>query len=198
MRLIVGLGNPEAKYRDTPHNAGFWVCDRFAERHRITSESRKFGGLFRRGRIGKEDVGVLKPQTYMNLSGESVAEALRYLPVEAEDMILVFDDMDLPVGRVRIRPHGGHGGHQGILSVIEQLGTREFARLRVGVGRPPEGRSATGHVLSKLRDQDRDPFFETIDLAVEALEVILEKGVDEAMNRYNGPPAFAREEEERE
>ena len=107
MRLIVGLGNPGAKYRDTPHNAGFQVCDRFADRHHLADESRKFQGLFRRGRIGDEDIGVLKPLTYMNLSGESVGEAVRYLPLEGADVILVWDELDLPQGKIRVRQGGG-------------------------------------------------------------------------------------------
>ncbi len=195
MRLIVGLGNPGARYRGTPHNAGFLVCDRLAERHRLEDETRKFQGLFRRGRIEGEDIAVLKPQTYMNLSGDSVAEALRYLPLESEDVVLVWDEIDLPQGKIRIRKDGGHGGHNGARSVIGRLGTREFPRVRVGVGRPPAGpRNPTGHLLSKVRPDDRDRFAETLDLAVEALEVLLGQGVDEAMNRYNGRPAIGEEE----
>lgn len=196
MRLIVGLGNPGTKYRDTPHNAGFQVCDRFAERHQLGSETRKFRGWFRRGRVGAEDVGVLKPETYMNLSGEAVARAVRYLPLEGRDVILVFDDMDLRAGQIRIRPGGGHGGHKGIRSVIEQLGVRDFPRVRVGVGRPPTGRDATGHLLVRVRPEERDRFSQTVDLAVEALDVILEKGVHEAMNRYNGRPVLGEEGED--
>lgn len=200
MRLIVGLGNPGAKYRETPHNTGFRVCGQLADRHELSSEVRKFQGRFRRGRIAGVDVGVLKPETYMNLSGDSVAEALRYLPVEAEDIILVVDDMDLPCGKLRIRPDGGHGGHNGIRSVIERLGTREFTRVRVGVGRPPEGRAPTGHLLARVREDDRERLEASVQRAVGALEVILDKGVDEAMNRYNGHPSQgpkeAQEDEE--
>ncbi len=194
MRLIVGLGNPGARYRETPHNAGFQVCDRLAARHGLGDETRKFEGLFRRGRIQGEDVGVLKPQTYMNLSGGPVADAVRYLPLEPEDVILVFDEIDLPEGKVRIRKDGGHGGHNGTRSVIEQLGTRDFPRIRIGVGRPERQRDPTGHLLSKLRADQRERFSQTIDLAVEALEVLLQEGVDEAMNRYNGRPAIGEEE----
>ena len=136
MRLIVGLGNPGGKYRDTPHNAGFLVCDRFAERHHMAGESSKFQGRFRRGRVRQQDIAVLKPETYMNLSGQAVSEAVRYLPLTAEDIVLVFDDIDLPQGCIRIRPHGGSGGHLGVASVIEQLGSGDFPRVRVGVGRP--------------------------------------------------------------
>ena len=199
MRLIVGLGNPGSRYRGTPHNAGFLACDRLADRYGLGGESRKFQGLFRRGRIRGEDVAVLKPQTYMNRSGDTVAEAVRYLPLEGEDVILVFDEIDLPEGKIRVRKDGGHGGHNGVRSVIERLGTRSFARIRVGVGRPAGRRDPSGHLLSKLRPDERDRFAQTVDLAVEALEVLLAEGVDEAMNRYNGRPAIGTEEtEERE
>ncbi len=196
MRLIVGLGNPGARFRDTPHNAGFRVCDEFAERHHLGDEVRKFEGLLRRGHALSQDVGVLKPLTYMNLSGKSVADAIRYLPAEGRDLIVVFDDMDLPAGRLRIRPDGGHGGHGGVRSLIEALGMRDFPRIRVGVGRPPEGRDPTGHLLSRVPYDERAGFQDSIERAVAALEVILEHGVDEAMNRYNGPPLAGNDEEE--
>jgi len=139
---------------------------------------------------------LLKPETYMNLSGESVVEAVRYLPLEGEDIILVLDDMDLERGRIRIRPRGGSGGHNGLRSVIEQLGTREFPRIRVGVGRPLTSRGATHHLLGKIGEQDQSVFEATLDLAVRALETILEQGVAAAMNRFNGVPIAGPEQEE--
>ena len=159
-------------------------------------ESKRFRGRFLRGRVGSKDVALLKPETYMNLSGESVAEAVRYLPLEGEDVIVVFDDMDLPGGSIRIRPHGGSGGHNGIRSVIEHLGTSGFARLRVGVGRPPREGGAVGHLLGKLGSGERKVFCDTVDLAVRALDTVLEAGIDEAMNRYNGISAIGSGEEE--
>ncbi len=196
MRLIVGLGNPGTRYRGTPHNAGFLVCDRFAERHQLAGEGRKFQGRFRRGRVRGEDIGLLKPETYMNLSGEAVREAVRYLPLEGEDIILVFDDIDLPQGSVRIRPDGGSGGHLGVESVIADLGTENFPRVRVGVGRPQSRRGAAKHVLAPVASEKRERFSQTIDRAVEALDTILENGIDEAMNQYNGLPPAGQEEEE--
>ena len=196
MRLIVGLGNPGRRYRDTPHNAGFLVCDRFAEIHHIGEESRKFQGRFRRGRFGSEDVALLKPETYMNLSGESVAEAVRYLPIESSDIILVFDDMDLPGGRIRVRPRGGSGGHHGIQSTIDHLGSQDFPRVRIGVGRPSQRRWNVGHLLGKVRRDDRKLFSDTIDLAVQALETILDEGTEEAMNRFNGVSLIGADEPE--
>ncbi len=195
MHLFVGLGNPGRRYRETPHNAGFLVCDRYADRNQLGGEAGKFQGRFRRGRVGAADVGVLKPETYMNLSGDAVAEALRYLPLEPEEIVLVFDDMDLPLGKLRLRKAGGHGGHKGVQSVIERLGTRDFARLRVGVGRPPRGKGATGHLLSRVRREARKRFSETVDLAVEALEMVVGEGFEAAMNRYNRMPPLGEGEE---
>ncbi len=177
MHLFVGLGNPGRRYRDTPHNAGFVVCDRYAARNNLGDEVRRFEGRFRRGRVGSADVAV------------------RYLPVEPEEIVLIFDDMDLPLGKLRLRKSGGHGGHNGVRSVIERLGTQDFARLRVGVGRPPTGRGATGHLLSKVRREGRKRFSQTVDLAVEALEVVVDEGFEAAMNRYNGMPALGQEGE---
>jgi PTH1 family peptidyl-tRNA hydrolase len=188
MRLIVGLGNPGKRYARTLHNAGFLVCDRFAERNRLGAETHKFRGAFRRGRVGGQDVGVLKPQTYMNLSGEAVAEALRYLPVEPQDLIAVYDDMDLPAGRLRLRKAGGHGGHNGMRSLIEHAGTTDFPRLRVGIGRPEPGRDATGHVLARPAPDDAAVFARAVERAAEALEAIVVEGIEAAMNRYNKAP----------
>ncbi|MBW2281724.1 MAG: aminoacyl-tRNA hydrolase [Deltaproteobacteria bacterium] len=196
MRLIVGLGNPGARYKDTPHNAGFQACDRFAERHRLGRSATKFQGVFWRGRAHNEDIGVLKPQTYMNLSGQSLAEALRYLPAEAKDVIVVFDDMDTPAGRLRIRKQGGHGGHNGLRSVTEHLGSGNFPRIRIGVGRPPGQRDATSHLLNRVRKSERERFSETVDLAVDALDAILTKGIDLAMNHYNSVVIASEEDEE--
>ena len=193
MHLFVGLGNPGRRYRDTLHNAGALVCERFAARNRLGDELRKFQSRFRRGSVGDADVAVLEPQTYMNLSGDAVAEAVRYLPVEPEEIVLVWDDMDLPLGKLRLRKAGGHGGHNGVRSVIERLGTRDFARLRVGVGRPPHGRG--GHLLSKARRVERKRLSETVELAAEALEMIVQEGFEAAMNRYNVLPAPGEEGE---
>lgn len=185
MHLVVGLGNPGPRYAETPHNAGFVVCERFAARHRFPAPSTKFAGRFTRGRAFGHDVGVLQPQTYMNLSGDSVAQALRYLPVEPHELVVVFDEMDIPSGRLRLRKAGGHGGHNGLRSIIERLGSQDFPRIRVGIGRPPQGRDPTGHLLSKVHADERERYSATIDLAVDALDCFLEKGFEAAMNRFN-------------
>jgi PTH1 family peptidyl-tRNA hydrolase len=186
MRLLVGLGNPGSQYAETPHNAGFVVADRFAAKHRMPAFAKKYEGLFTRAQVLGHDLGVLKPQTYMNLSGESVAAALRYLPVEPPDVIVVFDEMDIPSGKLRLRKSGGHGGHNGLRSIIEALGSQDFPRIRVGVGRPSAGREPTGHLLGKLPADERARLSATIDLAVEALETALTDGFEIAMSRFNG------------
>lgn len=188
MLLFVGLGNPGPRYAETPHNAGFAVCDRLALKHRFPPPTGKFQGSFTRGKLSGHDVGVLKPQTFMNLSGQSVAAALRYLPVEPADLVIVFDEMDIPGGKLRLRLSGGHGGHNGLRSIIEQIGFSDFPRIRVGIGRPPAGREPTGHLLSKVHADDRERYSATIDLAVEALETVASEGFEAAMNRFNGLP----------
>jgi PTH1 family peptidyl-tRNA hydrolase len=185
MLLYVGLGNPGPRYAETPHNAGFVVCDRFAAKHGFGAMGAKFKGEFVRGRALGADVGLLKPRTFMNLSGESVAEALRYLPVEPANIVVVFDEMDIPSGKLRLRLKGGHGGHNGLRSIIECIGSSDFPRIRVGIGRPPEGREPTGHLLSKVASSERERFSATVDLAVEALEVVIGQGFEAAMNRFN-------------
>jgi PTH1 family peptidyl-tRNA hydrolase len=189
MQLFVGLGNPGPRYAETPHNAGFVVCDRFAARHRLPAPVAKYEGLFTRGKALGHDVGLLKPQTFMNLSGDSVAQALRYLPVEPPDLIVIFDEMDIPSGRLRLRKSGGHGGHNGLRSIIERLGRQDFPRIRVGIGRPPAGHEPTGHLLNKVRAEERERFDATVNLAVDALDCFLEKGFEAAMNRYNAAEA---------
>jgi PTH1 family peptidyl-tRNA hydrolase len=186
MLLFVGLGNPGPRYAETPHNAGFAACDRFMARHRIGPAAPKFQGEFARGKALGRDVAVLKPQTFMNLSGDSVSAALRYLPVEPTDVVVVFDEMDIPSGKLRLRKSGGHGGHNGLRSIIAALGSSNFPRMRIGVGRPTEGREPTGHLLGKPRPDERARLSATIDLAVDALDAIVTDGFEAAMNRFNG------------
>ena len=195
MWLLVGLGNPGPRYGETPHNAGFVVLDRFLARHRLGPMGAKFQGEFARGKALGQDVALLKPQTYMNLSGESVAQALRYLPIEPSDVLVVLDEMDIPRGKLRLRKSGGHAGHNGLRSIIEALGSSDFPRMRVGVGRPLEGREPTGHLLGKLAQDERAQLSATIDLAVEALNVVLAEGFEAAMNRFNGREPVGNERE---
>jgi PTH1 family peptidyl-tRNA hydrolase len=187
MRIVAGLGNPGRRYRETPHNVGFRVCDLLVERHGLGPRARKFQGELWRGRVGAQEVAVLKPETYMNLSGESVAEALRYLPAGPQDLLVVIDDMDLPVGRLRLRARGGDGGHLGLRSVIERLGTSDFARLRVGVGRPPEGFLPARYLLSRAERERRERLGAAVERGADAVEAWISRGIEAAMNEYNPP-----------
>jgi PTH1 family peptidyl-tRNA hydrolase len=187
MKLVVGLGNPGSRYADTRHNVGFRVVERFAERHRIALDAQRFEGRFGRARLGGLDVGLLLPETMMNLSGAAVGAALRMLPVgdPTEDLVLVFDDLDLPFGRLRLRPDGGAGGHRGMQDVIARLGGGDFPRLRVGIGRPPPEMDPVAYVLARFAPEERRQLPALLDAAAGALDATLRDGVTMAMNRVN-------------
>jgi len=188
MKLVVGLGNPGRRYAATRHNVGFRVVERFAERHRIALDQKKFEGRFGRGRAAGADVGLLLPETYMNLSGQSVAEALRLLPVGdvADDLLVVFDDVDLPFGKIRIRPSGGAGGHKGLRDILARLGREDVPRLRFGVGRPPHpGQDTADYVLQAFADAEQGELVARLDDATRAVECVLAEGIAPAMNRWN-------------
>ncbi len=187
MKLVVGLGNPGGKYTGTRHNIGFAVVERLAERNGIALDQKKFDGHFGRGRIGPNDVGSLGPLTYMNLSGGSVAEALRYLPVAdlAGDLIVVMDDVDLPFGRLRMRAGGGAGGQKGLANIIARVGRKDFIRLRFGVGRPTVPMSTADYVLQRFAKEESVALGDRIEDAARAIEQALDEGIDSAMNRVN-------------
>jgi PTH1 family peptidyl-tRNA hydrolase len=183
--LIVGLGNPGAEYQNTRHNVGFRALDLLAEEHRIDARKFEKRALVGYGTICDEAVVLAKPQTFMNLSGESVAPLMRMLELQPRDVIVVYDEMDLPVGRIRVRPGGSAGGHRGLKSLIQHLRTEEFPRVRIGVGRPGTGAAVIEHVLSKFERDEIEPIRDSVRRAVEAVEAILAEGVEAAMNRYN-------------
>jgi PTH1 family peptidyl-tRNA hydrolase len=195
VKLVIGLGNPGSRYRATRHNVGFRVTERFAERVGIDPGGERFGGRFCRGRIavaGKDDldVGILQPGTFMNLSGDSVAAALRALPVHdpSADLLVVLDDVDLAFGRLRLRPGGGGGGHKGLTHIIERLGRSDLPRLRFGVGRPAAALSTTEYVLQRFSPEEERDLEGRVEEAAEAVEVVLREGLGPAMNRYNRDP----------
>lgn len=197
MKLIVGLGNPGRRYAGTRHNVGFRVVDRFGARHRIALSARKFGGRFGRGDVGGIETGLLEPETFMNLCGESVAEALRYLPVGdwRQDLIVVSDDVDLPFGRLRLRPGGGAGGHKGLRDIIDHLGGDGFARLRFGVGRPAGVAIDTAdYVLQGFSDAEEKVLGARLEEAADALDAVLFDGIEKAMSRFNRSGDIVREE----
>lgn len=183
--LVAGLGNPGRKYRGTRHNIGFMVLDRLAERHRLRLSENKFDGQFDSGRLGGEKAYVLKPQTYMNRSGESVGKAARYHEIPADHVVVIHDDVDLELGRLAVKIGGGHGGHNGLKSVADQLGSKGFLRVRCGVGRPEHG-SVTDFVLGKFEGGEQPVVERVVELACDAVETILRDGPDEAQNQFNG------------
>ncbi len=183
MLLIVGLGNPGREYERTRHNAGFMLIDLLAGEAGIKLD-RKGKGVWGKGRIAGSDVVLLKPQTFMNLSGEAVTEALAFYKIPSGSMLVAFDDCDLPVGKLRIRKDGGSGGHRGVSSVIASVGSKEFARIRLGVGRPPHGDTAN-YVLSPFTKDEQPALEEMLCRGKESVEVILTRGIDQAMNKFN-------------
>jgi PTH1 family peptidyl-tRNA hydrolase len=183
--LIVGLGNPGSKYRETRHNIGFAVVDRLAERHRARLSQEKFDGQFGSGRVAGQKAFLLKPETFMNRSGESVGPAVRYYELPADRIVVVHDDVDLDLGRLKVKTGGGHGGHNGLKSIGDALGTSDFIRVRCGVGRPEHG-AVKDHVLGRFRNEERSVADEVIELACDAVECVITEGPGEAQNRFNG------------
>ena len=185
VKLIVGLGNPGKKYERTRHNIGFLVVDRLAAKNSIVLTKKKYDSLVGDWNSGGERVLLVKPQTYMNRSGQALRSLLRYLPVEAGDLVLIHDDLDLPFGRIRIRQRGGAGGHRGMVSVLEALGEEAFFRLRVGIGRPPTGVEPTDFVLENFSPGELAQLDEIISRATDAVECLLRDGARRAMEKFN-------------
>ena len=186
MKLIVGLGNPGAEYRDTRHNAGFMVIDALAERWRVADQWReKFEALQIKAMRGEAGVILAKPLTFMNLSGRAVAAIAGFYKIPPADVLVVVDDVALAVGRLRARREGSAGGQNGLKSIIEQLGTHEFPRLRVGVGRGASGRGLVGHVLGKFDPSERDTVSAAVLRAADASEMFLSDGIERVMNAFN-------------
>ena len=189
MNVIAGLGNPGAEYANTPHSIGFEVVDALAREIGASwKASSSFGGELAAGMLGGMKVVLVKPMTYMNLSGDCVAPVVKYHNAKAaEDLLVVSDDIDLPVGKMRVRKGGSAGGHNGLKSVIERTGTPDFVRLRLGVGRDSHERAnVIGHVLGKFSPADRRVMDEVVAQAVKAIGTIELESVETAMNRYNG------------
>ena len=192
MRLVVGLGNPGAEYEHTRHNVGFRIVEHIAARHRIAMRrERRLQAKFGIGSIAGIETALLEPQIYMNLSGRAVLATLDAYPIDpATDLLVVYDDIDLPFGRLRLRASGGAGGHNGIGDIQQQLGRHDFARLRFGIGRPPAGEDPIAHVLAPFTADEQAQLGAHLDAACDAVELALAEGVARAMNRVNaGPPA---------
>lgn len=185
MKLIVGLGNPGKRYEKTRHNIGFQVIDRLSEKWGIPCRQTKFKGLYGTGVWRGVKVILLKPLTYMNLSGESVRQFVDYFKIAPEDIIVIYDDLDLPVGKIRLRQKGSSGGHNGMKSLIEHLGTQEFNRIRVGIGRPHGRTSVIDYVLSDFTEEEQEAMAVVVGRCAEACEAALEKPFMQVMNEFN-------------
>lgn len=183
MKLIIGLGNPGRSYASDRHNVGFRCINRFARRHGIAVRKRRGKAKLGMGEVGGVQVVVAKPQTYMNLSGQAVGQLVREFGVAVGDVVVVYDDLDLPLGKLRIRERGGSGGHKGVASIIERLGSEEFPRIRVGIGRP-QG-DVVSYVLSEFTLEERRVVTEVVGRVSDVIGSILTEGVEAAMNRYN-------------
>jgi PTH1 family peptidyl-tRNA hydrolase len=191
MKLIVGLGNPGPAYAFTPHNAGFLAIDRIAELCDVQVTNRRARALTARAKLQGHDVLLAKPETFMNLSGISVSALLQELQLTVEDMIVLYDELAIPLGTLRIRERGSAGGHNGVKSITGVLGTEEWLRIRIGIGKPPleSGREVkaggTDYLLAPMRKADLTVLDDALDEAVRAVEAVLTKGVSAAMNEFN-------------
>lgn len=185
MYLIVGLGNPENEYSNTRHNMGFDTINKLAQKHNIETNKSKFKGIYGTGNIQNQKVILLKPQTYMNLSGESIKEIVNFYHIKPEEIIVIYDDIDTEKGKIRIRKKGNAGSHNGMKSVIENLQTTEFGRIRVGIGQPEHKNDMINYVIGKIPEEEQKILQEGTDKAEEAIEEILKNGIDIAMNKFN-------------
>lgn len=185
MKLIVGLGNPGKKYENTRHNIGFRVIDSCSKKWNIAVEKVKFDALIGEGRVNNERIILAKPLTYMNLSGESVRQIMQYYKLNTEDLLVVYDDIDVAVGKLRIRQKGSAGTHNGMRSIIYELKDDGFPRFRMGVSKPQGQQDLASYVLCAFPEADRKTISDVVDLCVDALEAAITDGIDISMNRFN-------------
>lgn len=183
MKMIVGLGNPGSEYAKTRHNIGFMLVDKLAENLKVAVNKSKYKALIGEAHIGQEKVLLVKPQTYMNLSGEAVGPLARWHKLNAEDIIVVYDDMDLPLGKLRIRAKGGSGGHNGMKSIISVLGTEDFPRMRIGIGKNQA--NTVNHVLGKFNAEETAELEKTIEQTLLAVQTWVRQDINASMNKYN-------------
>lgn len=185
MYLIVGLGNPENEYARTRHNMGFDAINKIADKFNIEMNRTKFNSIYGNGNINGEKVILVKPQTYMNLSGQAVREFVNFYKVEKEELIVLYDDMDIDKGIIKIRKKGGAGSHNGMKSVVQELGTTDFPRIRIGIGEPEFKSDAINYVIGHVSDEEYEVLQKGIDTASVAVKEIITHGIDSAMNKLN-------------
>lgn len=183
--LVAGLGNPGRQYEKTWHNCGFLVLEILSQRHQIALNKIRFKGLTGQGTIAGRKVVLLKPTTYMNLSGESMREAMAFYKIPPQRTLVIYDDLDLPAGQIRMRPSGGAGTHNGMRSIISQLGRQDFPRVRVGIGPLPANWELVSYVLSDISQDQQNQMFEAFSRAADAVEKTLRDGIEAAMNQAN-------------
>ena len=184
-RIIVGLGNPGSQYAETRHNVGFWCVDRIAADHSIALTRRHRSSIIGEGEVDGHRVVLAKPRGYVNRSGQAIDYVLARYSISPQALLVIYDDMELPLGKIRLRPEGGAGGHNGIKSVIEAAGTQDFPRMRIGIGRPPEGSGAIAYVLDSMTEEERATADEVVARASQAVATLLTDGIAVAMNRFN-------------
>lgn len=185
MYLIIGLGNPEEEYSNTRHNMGFDTINKIAKKHGIEVSKNKFQGLYGTGMIDGEKVVLLKPQTYMNLSGISAVQFMRFYKISPKEVIVIYDDLDIEKGTIKIRKQGGPGTHNGMKSIVCELGTTEFYRIRVGIGNPDIKGDLVNYVLQKISADEKEVLEKATTKAADAVQAIITDGIDRAMNLYN-------------
>ena len=184
MRLVVGLGNPGRRYVQTRHNIGFMVIENLSNRWTIPADGKQLGALVGGGRIGNTKAMLVRPQSFMNRSGQPVRSLVGYFKAEPTDVVVVHDDLDLPFGRVQLKRGGGHGGHNGLRDLNKHVGS-DYIRIRMGVGRPPEGWDTADYVLGKWNPKEKAEIESILDRGADAVEAVLRDGIDAAMNVFN-------------
>ncbi len=185
MYIIVGLGNPEPQYSRTRHNMGFDVINKLAEKNDIKLNKTKFDAIYGTGSINGEKVILVKPQTFMNLSGDSVVQFVNFYKIPLQNLIIIYDDMDTEISKIRVRAKGGPGSHNGMKSVVSRLGSEDFARIRVGIGKPINDFDRINYVIGHIPDEEYMELQKGEELAVEAATYWLTKGIDNVMNKFN-------------
>ncbi|HLA28525.1 MAG TPA: aminoacyl-tRNA hydrolase [Syntrophales bacterium] len=186
MKLIAGLGNPGEQYQSSRHNLGFLTLDYLAGRHDIPLKKQGFEALFGKGKIGNETVLLAKPQTYMNLSGIALERLVSYFKVDIKDLIVVHDDLDLPFETIRLKKGGGEGGHKGLMSIVQHVGSADFIRVRIGIGKPMRKAMVEKYVLSPFAEEEQNAVPSILAVACDVVGEVILSGVETAMQRYHG------------